>query len=89
MSVFLHWLGLDDISGRAYAFWSGIGSDFGQLTLIGLLIGAWNRHNCHAKGCWRIARQQVKGTTLVVCRKHHPDGKPTPQDVLDAAKGKP
>lgn len=44
------------------------------------------RHNCHVKGCWRVGRQGIHGTSYVVCRKHHPGDKPTHDDVLAAAK---
>lgn len=43
------------------------------------------RHNCHVKGCPRIGRHAVDGTSYVVCRHHHPEDKPTHQQVLDAA----
>jgi hypothetical protein len=31
------WLGLSDINGSWYAFWSGIGADLGEVALIGTL----------------------------------------------------
>jgi len=65
----LHVLGADDTTGRWYAWWSGAGSDFGELTLIGLAYGAYRKHQCHNKGCWRIGRHQVDGTPW--CNQHH------------------
>jgi hypothetical protein len=38
--------------------------------------------------CWRIAKQQVEGTTWMVCHKHHPDGKPTEADMSVLAEKK-
>lgn len=72
------------ISGKWEAFFSGPGSDIGEVALIGGLIGAWHKVNCHVKGCPRIGRQQVKGTTWVVCRKHHPLDKPTHAHITQA-----
>jgi hypothetical protein len=71
-----HWLlnffGVNNEAGYGYAFWSGIGSDFGEIALIGAIIAVYRKHNCHVKGCWRISRHPVDGTPWVVCRKHHP-----------------
>jgi hypothetical protein len=82
--LILHLLGLDSATGPAYLAWSGFGGD---LALIGGAAGLLHRYNCHTRGCWRLGREQVAGTTLVVCRRHHPGGKPTPQDVLRQARG--
>ena len=60
----LHFFGIDDTSGRWYAFWSGFGSDLGELAIVGAIL----RHvNCHEKGCWRLGRH-YQGT--VACHKH-------------------
>jgi hypothetical protein len=87
MTGLWHWLlsvtGVNDEAGRWYAFWSGFGANFGEVTLLAGVLAAWHRVNCHTKGCPRIGRQLVAGTTLVVCRKHHPDGKPTPEHILE------
>jgi hypothetical protein len=80
----LHLLGIDDESGHWYAWWSGAGSDVGELAILGGIIGAWHKVNCHVKGCPRIGRHHVDGTTYVVCRHHHPEDKPTHHDVLAA-----
>lgn len=69
----LVFFGLTNASGRAYAFWSGIGSDIGELTIIGGLVAIYRKHNCHARGCWRVGRLAVAGTPYVVCHRHHPD----------------
>jgi hypothetical protein len=61
--VWLHVLGLDNLSGRWYGFWSGIGSDLGEFAIVGAL---YHHLNCHEEGCWRIARHGLGGR----CRRH-------------------
>jgi hypothetical protein len=74
-----HVLGSD---GRGwYDFWSGFGADIGELAFVGAAIGLYRKHNCHVHRCWRLAKQQVEGTTWQVCHRHHPDGKPTQADM--------
>lgn len=71
MTWVLHWLwvhtGTGDEAGPWYAFWSGFGSDLGEVTLAGAAFGAYYKHRCH--GCWRIGRHTVDGTPW--CNKHH------------------
>ncbi len=55
-----------------YQFWSGIGSDLGEVAIIGGLITIVRHLNCHARGCWRLGGHQVVGTPFRTCRKHHP-----------------
>lgn len=77
--LFIPWSHLlHPLEGLGYDFWSGIGSDFGQVTLItGLVFGAWRykkQHECHVetpKNCHRFGRP-VPGTGHVACRLHHP-----------------
>lgn len=76
--------GTSNSASRAYDFWSGFGSDLGEIAIVGGLISICRRHNCHTKSCWRIGRHQVAGTTYIVCRRHHPDGKPTHHHILAA-----
>lgn len=84
----LHWLavhtGTVNEAGPFYGFWSGFGSDLGELAIIGGLAAVYRKHNCHVRRCWRLGRHPVAGTAFVTCRKHHPDDAPSPQDVLDA-----
>lgn len=58
-----------------YNFWSGSGSDIGQVTLIGIAATAalawWHKINCHTAGCWRIGRHEKAGGEFVVCRRCH------------------
>jgi hypothetical protein len=78
-------LGITDSSGAWYAFWSGFGSDITMFVGFGAV--AWSfyrRHNCHVKGCWRVGRHAVDGTSHVVCKHHHPEGEPSHEDVIRA-----
>ena len=59
-----------------------ISGPLADITLIGGALAILRRHNCHVKGCWRIGRHPVRGTTYIVCRKHHPDDSPTAERVL-------
>lgn len=84
----IHWLavhtGTINEPGPYYGFWSGFGSDIGEIALLGALVGIYRKHNCHVKGCWRISRHRVEGTPWTVCRKHHPgiaNGAPTAAQV--------
>lgn len=81
--AFLHFLGVDDVSGRAYAFWSGCGSDLGELAVVGALLGLLRKHNCAVAGCWRLGRY-VTAAGHHVCARHHPDGAPTHAEVIAA-----
>jgi hypothetical protein len=65
----LHFTGANDETGTVYGFWSGFGSDLSEITLVGLVIGGWRKHNCHTKRCWRIGRHVVSGTPY--CNHHH------------------
>jgi len=76
-----HVLGLDDVSGYWYAFWSGSGGDLGELAIAGGLVSIYRRHNCHVHRCWRLGRHPVEGTPHVVCARHHPDGAPTAEQI--------
>ncbi len=83
MRLLLHWLGMDNGSGRLYLFYSGFGANFGELLIFGGLISMYRKHNCHVKGCWRIGHRTVAGTDHVVCRRHHPLDAPTADQVAD------
>ena len=65
----LHVLGVDNEAGHWYAFWSGFGSDLGEVALVGAVLGGYRKHNCHQRRCWRIGRHVVDGTPW--CNKHH------------------
>ncbi len=78
----VHLLGLDDASGRWYLWWSGPGPD---VPLLGAAAAILRRHNCHTRGCWRIGRFPVDGSSWTVCGRHHPTGAPSADDVRGAA----
>lgn len=65
-------------TGCGYGFWSGVGSDISEITLVGAvfaLLGAfWRNHDCHVIGCWRLSWMPHPVHGHPVCRKHHPDG---------------
>jgi hypothetical protein len=87
MHALSHFFGFDNLSGPFYGFWSGAGSDIGELALVGAVLGMIRVHNCHVKGCFRIGHHPVDGTPYKVCRVHHPgvpDGGATAQHVADA-----
>ena len=66
---------LHPLTGNGYQFWSGIGSDFGEIPLLGFVWITYRRHNCHVKGCPRIQwRSHPEDDGHLVCRKHHPKG---------------
>jgi hypothetical protein len=67
------------LQGRGYQFWSGFGSDFGEITLVFGVYLIWRRHVCHVKGCPRIIWKDHNGHAL--CRKHHPDSPPKAEDL--------
>jgi hypothetical protein len=68
------WPYLHPLGGTGYQFWSGIGSDIGEITLIGALIAIWSKHNCHIHRCWRLSwHPSEKYGGHVVCRHHHED----------------
>jgi len=79
----LIWFGITNAAGHAYSFWSGIGSDLGEITIIGGLLMVLRKHNCEVHGCWRLGRHTTAGGHTV-CRKHHPDDRLTARDVQDA-----
>lgn len=76
----LHVLGVDDVSGRWYGFWSGFGSDLSEFGLVAALAGLLRQHNCEVKGCWRLGRHATAAGHHV-CRRHHPDDHLTAEDV--------
>jgi hypothetical protein len=86
MGWLAHLFGLDNLSGSYYGFWSGAGSDLGELAIVGGLVTLVRHRTCHVHRCWRLGRHPVDGTPHVVCRKHHPDGHLTAAAVLQAAK---
>jgi hypothetical protein len=76
-----------------YNWWSGPGSDLGEVTLVVAIIvpsvALVKRMNCGQKGCWRVGTHEYEmdGVKHHLCRTHHPlipDGKPvTAAQILD------
>jgi hypothetical protein len=72
----LHVLGVDDPTGRWYAWWSGFAGD---VTLVAAILTApyvqWKRNNCQVRRCWRFGRHPFtdEGVTRHLCYLHHPD----------------
>lgn len=71
-SGLLHILGVEPRSpSTAYNFWSGFGSDVGELAIIG---GVWKMVNCHEVGCWRVGTKvtmEDNGHHYRRCGRHH------------------
>lgn len=80
-SIVAHWL-FQPLHGLGYQFWSGIGSDVSELTLVLGLAAYLRHHNCHVRHCPRL---QWKPTAAgdQVCRRHHPDRAKTAAQVRD------
>jgi hypothetical protein len=70
--IILNWTGTSAPGNEVYNFWSGFGSDIGEVVIIGAIYQVYRKHDCHAKGCWRIGRHVVDGTPYITCKKHHP-----------------
>jgi hypothetical protein len=80
--VFQHWLAYHTGSlnepGVAPdgAFWGGIASDLGEVTLVGGLVAVYRKHNCHTRWCFRLGHHdltdEASGVTYRLCRRHHP-----------------
>ena len=78
----LHVLGIDNLGGYWYGWWSGFAGD---LSILATPVVLLHKHNCHVRGCPRVGKHPVAGTTWTVCRKHHPDDHPTAADVREVA----
>lgn len=71
-----HFFGLNSANGFGYLFWSGIGSDIAEVTLI---AAVWHHLNCHEDGCFRLGKHRVDGTPY--CGSHHLEArKKTPDE---------
>jgi ribosomal protein L32 len=82
----LHAFGIEPRTpSTAYNFWSGAGSDLGEVVLIGAVIGLFRKHNCSVTGCWRLAKHLVPDTPYYTCQKHHPaiPDKITPEHIAE------
>lgn len=63
-----------------YQFWSGIGSDIGELSIVVSIIFTavavrrfLHAHfRCHTDGCRKLGFHHVAGTPYRTCWRHHP-----------------
>jgi hypothetical protein len=77
---FQHWLaihtGTDNEAADFYGFFSGFGSDIGEVTIVGGLLAIYKKHTCHQRWCWRFGHydftDEATGLTYRLCRKCHP-----------------
>ena len=81
IGAWIYWFFGFSGSGSHYGFWSGAGSDVGELAILGAVVGMSRKHNCGVKGCWRLGVRQVHGTEHVVCHRHHPRPRPTAESI--------
>jgi hypothetical protein len=77
LHVVQHWLaihtGTDNEPGPFYGFWSGFGSDIGELAIVGSIVTVYKHKNCASPRCWRIGKHPTADGMHHLCRKHHPD----------------
>lgn len=69
--ILLHILGIDNVSGYWYAWWSGSGSVLipPVLTATPIVLVQLRHKNCHQPRCWRLGRFEADGYKL--CSIHH------------------
>jgi hypothetical protein len=77
---------LGGVPGTMNLLWGGFLSCLSEFAIVGVLAGAYSKHKCHEKRCWRLAKHHVEGTPYVACRKHHPGlpGKARKGDIARA-----
>jgi hypothetical protein len=56
-------------SGPYYGFWSGFGSDIGEVVLIGGVVAVVRHHTCAHRPCRRLSRHVTKDGHKL-CRTH-------------------
>lgn len=60
---------------KGYNFHSGVGGEFGELTLLAGIATFWFKHNCYEHGCPWLGR--VKGDDdHLRCKGHHRQSHP-------------
>lgn len=71
-----HWF-WHPLNGNGYQWWSGIGSDLGELSILAAIVTTavmfWRKHECHVDGCHRPAFHPHPDHAHPVCRRHHPE----------------
>ena len=58
------------LTGNGYAWWSGAGSDLGELTIVGGLVMLYRQRLCHVDKCHRMGHHDPE-VHAPACRKHH------------------
>jgi hypothetical protein len=81
VNLFITITGIDDPGGKWYLFWSGLGSDLGELSILAGMVGIYRKHSCHIDRCWRIGK--YRHGEWLLCRRHHPADELTAQDVTE------
>jgi hypothetical protein len=74
------------LHGGGYQFWSGIGSDLGELSILLTILAFawawWRTHNCHIHKCPRLMWHTHPDHGHPVCRRHHPDWQQVTEDGI-------
>lgn len=68
-----HWLGLGNLAGPVYGWWSGSGSVFlpPLITLAGIAVLYWYHHwTCYRPACFRYVHHLDPLTGRRHCRRH-------------------
>ena len=66
------WLWSSPLWGTGYQFWSGIGADLTEVSILLALVTFWSHRNCHVHRCSRLGwHPSEKYGGHVVCRRHH------------------
>ena len=74
-SLSWYWL-WHPLSGPGYQFYSGIGSDLSEMTLVAGMIGLYRHVNCEAPHCWRPGHRHPEHGRPVCKRHYHADVAP-------------
>lgn len=69
LSTAIHTYLLHPLTGAGYQWWSGAGSDLGELTLLAAALGAYKHVACEQPRCWRPGHRHPEHGRPV-CRKH-------------------
>lgn len=79
------WLGMANVAGPIYAFWSGSGSVLLPWFLNGLTLAGlfWWHNQCHVHRCYWYARRKTAAGEPA-CWRHHPEPKRTVEDLHEA-----
>lgn len=72
----IHWIAqafstyvLHPLHGNGYQWWSGAGSDLGEVSILAVFVGAAKHHNCHHKGCKKLGHRHPE-FGWPACRTH-------------------